>query len=171
MMLKKAIAEPGIVHVIVESPAGASTKIKHEPALDAFSLSRPLPVGMVYPHDWGFIPGTRAPDGDPVDALVLNEGTTYPGLVIASRPLGVLRLEQNAAKGGGRERNDRIVAVPRSARRNGARHVNDLPPPVREELEQFFVNAVFFEPKEPRLLGWGGPDEAWTLIEGAQIEE
>ena len=93
-----AIPGPGLIHVVVESPAGATNKIKHEPGLGAFVLSRPLPLGMSYPHDWGFVPGTRAPDGDPLDALVLNEGTTYPGLIITARPIGVLRLEQNRKK-------------------------------------------------------------------------
>ena len=76
----------GVLNVVVESPAGATSKIKWEIELEAFVLSRPLPLGMAYPHDWGFVPGTRAEDGDPVDALVLSEGTTYPGLVISSLP-------------------------------------------------------------------------------------
>ena len=84
----------GVLNVVVESPAGATSKIKWEIELEAFALSRPLPLGMAYPHDWGFVPGTRAEDGDPVDALVLSEGTTYPGLVIPSLPLGVVRLER-----------------------------------------------------------------------------
>ena len=75
-----------VLNVVVESPAGATSKIEWEIELAAFALSRPLPLGMAYPHDWGFVPGTRAEDGDPVDALVLSEGTTYPGLVIRASP-------------------------------------------------------------------------------------
>jgi inorganic pyrophosphatase len=57
----EAIAEPGLVHVVVESPAGATSKIKHEPRLGAFALSRPLPLGMSYPHDWGFVRARARP--------------------------------------------------------------------------------------------------------------
>jgi inorganic pyrophosphatase len=161
-----AIAERGVIRVVIESPAGATTKIKHDPEIDEFVMSRPLPLGLAYPHDWGFVPGTRAPDDDPLDALVLSEGTTYPGLVIAARPIGVLRLEQKA-KRGGRERNDRVLAVAKTSRRAEIQTFADLPVRMREELEQFFVNAVFFENKDPALLGWGGPDEAWALVQAS----
>jgi len=161
------IPRPGLIHVVVESPAGATSKIKHDPRLGAFTLSRPLPVGMSYPHDWGFVPGTRAPDGDPLDALVLSEGTSYPGLIITARPLGLLRLEQNRKEGGGRERNDRLIAVAASASRREEKAVSELPRRLLEELERFFVNVVFFEAKEPKLLGWGGPDDAWLLVSSA----
>ena len=166
----KAIPRPGLIHVVVESPAGATTKIKHDPELGAFTLSRPLPLGMSYPHDWGFIPGTRAPDGDPLDVLVLSEGTTYPGLIIAARPIGVLRLEQNRKKDGGRERNDRLIAVASASRRE-VTGASELPLRLREELEQFFVNVVFFQAKDPKLLGWGGPDDAWLLVSSSMMSE
>lgn len=165
----EAIAKPGLIHVVVESPAGATSKIKHDPRLGAFALSRPLPLGMSYPHDWGFVPGTRAPDGDPLDALVLSEGTSYPGLITTARPLGLLRLEQNRKNGGGRERNDRLIAVAASSSRREEKTVSELPRRLREELEQFFVNVVFFEAKEPRLLGWGDPHEAWLLVSSSLV--
>jgi inorganic pyrophosphatase len=156
-------AGEGEIHVLVESPAGATTKIKWEPALGLFTLSRPLPLGQAYPHDWGFVPGTKAADGDPLDALVLSEGTTYPGLVIRARPIGIVLLEQNA-EGGGRERNDRLVTVACSAARREVQDTSDLTRRIQEEIEQFFLNVTFFEPKEAVILGWGGPEEAWKQV-------
>ena len=154
-----------VLNVVVESPAGSTNKIKWDPEIEAFGLSRPLPLGVSYPHDWGFVPGTRGSDGDPIDALVLSEGTTFPGVVLGVRPIGVVRLEQNRKQGGGRERNDRIIAVVANGpRRETVRSTDDLPPRVREELEQFFLDAVFFENKSARLLGWAGPEEAWKLV-------
>ena len=161
----------GVLNVVVECPAGATNKIKWDLDLETFALSRPLPLGMAYPHDWGFVPGTRAEDGDPVDALVLSEGTTYPGLVIPSRPIGVVRLEQNRKKGGGRERNDRIIAVAASARRHPLRSAAELAPRMREELERFFLNVVFFEDKDPSLLGWGDAGEAWQLVRESPVAD
>jgi inorganic pyrophosphatase len=163
-----ASPEPGVVNVVIESPAGADAKIKWEPQPGVFTLSRPLPLGLRYPHDWGFVPGTKAEDGDPLDALVISDVTSFPGVVIRARPLGVVRLEQNRKNGGGRERNDRIVALPVNATRREASSFRDLPGRVREEIEQFFVSATRLEKKDPVVLGWGDPDEVWDLIRRAR---
>jgi inorganic pyrophosphatase len=160
-----ATPSDGVMNLVVESPAGSTTKIKWDAKMEAFAMSRPLPLGVAYPHDWGFVPGTQGPDGDPIDALALSEGTTFPGLVLAARPLGVVRLEQNRKHGDGRERNDRIIAVVANApRREDLRSIDDLSPRVRQELEQFFLDVTFFENKDARLLGWAGPAEAWALV-------
>jgi inorganic pyrophosphatase len=157
----------GGFHVVVESPRGATLKLKHDPKLDVFLAHRPLPLGFSYPYDWGFVPGTEAPDGDPVDALVYWDVRSAPGVVVPCRALGVLALEQDA-KAGGRERNDRILAVPLVHPRGAAlRTFADLDPRVREEIEHFFTSSVFFEPKDPRVLGWQPPATADQLIGGA----
>jgi inorganic pyrophosphatase len=70
-----AFRPDGSLNVVVESPRGATIKFKYEAAIDRIELSRPLPVGLAYPHDWGFVPSTRASDGDPVDALIAWDGT------------------------------------------------------------------------------------------------
>jgi inorganic pyrophosphatase len=158
-------SKDGRLHVIVESPAGATAKLKWDAEVGLFVLSRPLPLGLSYPHHWGFVPGTRAADGDPLDALVLADGTSFPGLLLPSRPLGVVRLEQNRKSGGGRERNDRVVAVAAAgARHTEVRSHEDLPTRVRQEIERFFLDAVFFEHKDATILGWGGPDDAWEVV-------
>jgi inorganic pyrophosphatase len=149
-------SKDGLLHVVVESPAGSTAKIKWEPELQVFALSRPLPLGLSYPYDWGFVPATRAADGDPLDALVLSEGTSFPGLLIRCRPLGVVRLEQNRKSGKGRERNDRTIAVAERAPRRDLRRHDELPARVRAEIEQFFLNVTFFEDKDAKVLGWGG---------------
>jgi inorganic pyrophosphatase len=159
-----ASPDKGIIHVVIESPRGATSKLKFDPALDAFTLSRPLPLGMSYPHDWGFVPGTRAADGDPLDALVLSEGTTYPGLVIRAIPIALVLLEQDARKKKGRERNDRLVAVPERAPRDEYRSPGDLPARVRQEVERFFVDVTFFEQKHAEVLGWEGPGPALAAV-------
>ena len=163
-----ARAASGAVHVVIESPKGSRVKLKWDPALGAITLSRPLPSGLSYPYDWGFVPGTLADDGDPLDALVYWDAGSYPGVVLACRPVGVVKLEQDRKGNGARIRNDRILAVPVKDERGAAlASALDLPCRVRDELEQFFLHTIVFEPKNPRLLGWGGPDEAAALLDAA----
>src|ERR1044072_2100352 len=77
------------IHVVVETPRFARAKFKYEPVLGAFVLSRSLTLGLSYPFDWGFVPSTVAPDGDPIDALILHNVTTSPGVVLRCRPIGI----------------------------------------------------------------------------------
>src|ERR687886_1081384 len=101
----------GSIHVVIETPRGAKAKLKYEPEMRVFVLSKSLITGLTYPHDWGFVPSTIAEDGDPLDALVIHEAATFPGLVIKCKPIGVLEVLQHDKKKK-KERNDRIMEVP-----------------------------------------------------------
>jgi inorganic pyrophosphatase len=159
-----AFADDDSVNVVVESPRGSTLKFKYDANHGVMMLSRPLPVGLAYPHDWGFIPSTRAPDGDPLDAIVIWDGVSYPGVVVPCRPIGVLRVEQTNVVSGGRERNDRLVVLPTKAPRwDSHRSIFDFAERVRLELRQFFLAAVAFEAKDLEILGWAGPDDAIAL--------
>ena len=160
MLALPARDREGGVHVVIETPQGSRVKLKYSRDLGALVLSRPLALGVTYPFDWGFVPSTRAPDGDPVDAMVLSDAPSWPGIVVSCRPIAVLEVEQNA-KSGGRERNDRIVAEPIAARRPTI----ELTERVRGELEAFFVAATLFEGKDLRLLGWADAAAAQALID------
>lgn len=170
-MTPPAFRADGSINVIVETPRGSQAKFKLDPETGAMMLSRPLPSGIVYPYDWGFIPSTRASDGDPLDAMILWDGTGFPGLVVASRLIGVLRVEQKSQATGGRERNDRVFALPIKAPRSEmVRSIFDLPERVRLELEQFFQTVVAFEEKEIALLGFAGPEEAERVVRASVVE-
>ena len=161
-----ARSKNGAFHVVVESPSGSRVKLKYDPQLRAFKFSRPLIAGLFYPCDWGFIPGTAAPDGDPLDALVFSDLATFPGVIIECRALGVIRLKQNQKSAAGRERNDRLIAVPiKMPRFETFRKPADLPLRWRQELEEFFLATTRFQKKNAKILGWAGAAEGERLVD------
>lgn len=158
--------QDGSLNVIVETPRGSTAKFKYDDRDHLIRLSRPLPSGLRYPYDWGCVASTRAADGDALDAMVLWDGTSYPGVIIAARCIGVLRVEQKNLQTGARERNDRVLTVPVKAHHFDR---GTLTPRLRAELEQFFMAAVAFEGKDVRLLGWGDADEADAIVREAEV--
>jgi inorganic pyrophosphatase len=97
------LTEDGDVHVVVETPRGSRAKFAYDPNLETFVLSKSLLTGLTYPHDWGFVPSTKADDGDPLDIMVIHDAATCPGIVLTCRVIGILQIEQKS-KGGRAER-------------------------------------------------------------------
>jgi len=158
--------ESGNVLCVVEAPRGSRVKLKYDPKLGAVLLGRPLPLGLHYPFDWGFVPGTRAADGDPIDAMVLHDAPTFPGVAIPSKLIGVVRVRER--KAGRTRRNDRLIAVAVDAPRfDDLRHARRLPKRTRDEIEHFFHMVPAFTPKQVTILGWDGPREATRLLKEA----
>jgi inorganic pyrophosphatase len=163
-----AFGAKGEIHVVAESPRGSAVKLKYEPRLGAFAVSRALPLGLVYPFDWGFIPGTLAADGDPVDALVVHDSATFPGVVLPCKALGVVELSQRG-EDGERQRNDRIIAMPVWHDRLGElERATQLPSRLRKEIEQFFLDATFFTGKKPKIIGWGSPKKGHSIVKAGE---
>ena len=174
LSLIPAFAGGDLFHVVVESPRGSNLKLKYEPRWDAMSISRPLPLGVSFPFDWGFVPSTQAADGDPLDALVLWDVASYPGVVLRCRAVGVLYVEQNRANHdrSARIRNDRILAIPEEARRERAVvDVDALTPRLRDELAQFTLAATALEGKDVSVLGWGTASDALALVSASLLPQ
>ncbi|WFU38904.1 inorganic diphosphatase [Bradyrhizobium sp. CB82] len=151
------------VHAVVETPRGSSCKLEFDPKLKVFTLAKPLMAGLTHPYDWGFIPSTKAEDGDPLDVLVIHDSQTHPGVVLRCRPIGVVEVSQKS--NGKVERNDRLFAVPdRSPLETDLQDVRRLPIRAVEELEQFFRATDALEKKELKFLGWHGPGHAVKTI-------
>jgi inorganic pyrophosphatase len=163
-------AEQNIFHVVIESPRGSTLKLKYRSECEAMGISRPLPAGLVFPFESGFVPSTRNADGDPVDAFVVWDVSSFPGVVLTCRALGVLRVEQNAVNfdASRRIRNDRVIALPIETRREADwQTLDDVPERIRQEWIQFTVAAGALDGKDATAVGWGGPDDALSLIKSA----
>jgi inorganic pyrophosphatase len=161
-----AFTEDGDVRVVIETPRGSRAKLAYDPELKTFTLSKSLLVGLTYPHDWGFVPSTKADDGDPLDIMVVHDAATFPGLVLTCRVIGILQIEQKSKSKS--ERNDRLFAVPgKSHSEQGLRDVRDLSKPMQEELERFFIATDELEDKKLEIIGWKGPKVALKAIKEA----
>jgi inorganic pyrophosphatase len=151
------------IRVVVESPRGSRVKIGYDPELEVFAIDRELVLGLAYPYDWGFVPSTLAQDGDPLDAMVLGDSHTYPGVVLAGRAIGVARVTEPAKKG--RIANDRVLFAPADEERYAEMtDVRALSKRARQELERFFLSATLFDKRDVRLEGWDGPKAALKLV-------
>ena len=156
-------ADKNHIFAVVETPRGSSCKLDFDPKLRVFTLAKPLMTGLTYPYDWGFIPSTKAQDGDPLDVLIIHDAATYPGLVLQCKPIGVLEIVQSSK--GKKERNDRVFVVPdRSPFEGDLQDIRHLPARAIDELEKFFEATDALESKKLRFLGWRGPDRAIKTI-------
>ena len=99
-----SLTEDGDVQVVVETPRGSRAKFAYDPKLETFALSKSLLTGLTYPHDWGFVPSTKADDGDPLDIMVIHDAATFPGVVLACRVIGILQIEQKSKRKSGAQR-------------------------------------------------------------------
>jgi len=157
---------PDDVNVIVEVPIGGEP-IKYELDKEAGTLvvDRFLHTPMRYPGNYGFVPHTLSEDGDPIDVLVANTRPIVPGAVINVRPVGVLKMQDEA---GGDEK---VIAVPMPKLTKRYAHVHeytDLPEITLQQMQHFFEHYKDLEPgKWVKVLGWGNAAEAKKLIREA----
>lgn len=165
--LKPIDDEAGILQVVVETPKGSRNKFAFDPEQRVFTLRKVLPAGMSFPYDFGFVPRTIAPDGDPIDVLLLMDEPAFPGVIVRSRLIGVIEGVQ--IEGKKKNRNDRLLAVAEANHLYAnVKRPKDLDGQFLKELEEFFVNYHRLEGKEYKLLGCKDAHVAMRLIEDAQ---
>jgi inorganic pyrophosphatase len=162
------IDDEGRVRVVLESPQGSRNKLKYEPTIDSFSLSASLPAGMAFPFDFGFFPGTLAPDGDPLDVLVIMDAPAYPGVTVPVTLLGVIEAEQSE-DGKPPFRNDRLIAVAEgSTERGELRRLSDLDDALLTQIESFFATYDRLTGKAFKPIARRGPRRARKLLDAAR---
>ena len=143
---------------------GSRNKFKFDEKIGTYALAGVLPQGMVFPHAFGFVPGTRAADGDPEDVLVIMDVPVFTGCVVPTRLIGVIEADQTEEDGKA-ERNDRLIAVAAHSRDySDVKSLKDLNDNMLDEIEKFFVNYNKEKGKKFKVLGRKGPREALKLL-------
>ena len=87
------------VYAVVETPRGSTCEVDFDPELRVFTLAKPLMAGLAYPYDWGFIPSTKAEDGDPLDVLVSTMRRPIPAWSFGASPSGFSRSSRRRREG------------------------------------------------------------------------
>lgn len=156
----EAQPKPGIVNVLIEIPAGSKNKYEFDKDLNAFALDRVLYASVHYPYDYGFIPNTLADDGDPLDGMVIMDQPTFPGCVIAARPIGMLGMID------GGDSDEKILCVPdKDPRYAGVTSLKDIPQHRLDEIAEFFRTYKNLEKKETKITGWQDVDAVKPLVD------
>ncbi|HLS58300.1 MAG TPA: inorganic diphosphatase [Paracoccaceae bacterium] len=158
---------PQDINVIIEITGGAAggAPVKYEIDKDsgAVFVDRVVNTPMFYPCNYGFVPNTLHADGDPTDVLVLCDFPLQPGVVIRCRPVGVLKMEDEAGM------DDKLVAVPVAKVDPFQAHVNDvadIPAKTRDRIKHFFEHYKDLEEgKWVKVIGWGDRAEAESILQ------
>lgn len=156
--------EPLIFDVTIEIPAGSRNKYEVDHETGRIRLDRMLFTSTRYPHDYGFIEDTLGQDGDPLDALVMTQEPTFPGVVIRCRAVGMFRMTDEA---GG---DDKVLCVPSGdPRLEHLRDIFHIAEFDRLEIQHFFEVYKDLEPgKSVEGASWEGRQEAEDEIRASQ---
>ena len=150
------------IEVTVEIPTGSRNKYEYDHARGRYVLDRVLYSSVHYPCDYGFIEGSLADDGDPLDVLIVIAEPTFPGCVVRARPIGVLDMKDDKGH------DYKILAVAHDDPRwERVAALEDISPHRLREIENFFETYKALEGRETDVSGWLGVDDAWQIIDAA----
>lgn len=159
MEIKTGKDVPNEINVIIEIPMhGEPVKYEVDKESGALFVDRFMATAMFYPANYGYIPNTLSEDGDPVDVLVVTPVPLISGAVIACRPVGMLKMTDEAGV------DAKLLAVPTNKLSTMYHDVQthlDLPQHLLLTLEHFFSHYKDLEKgKWVKIEGWVGPEDA-----------
>lgn len=148
---------PNIINAIIEIPRGTSAKYEYDKVLGIFRLDRCLQSAMMYPANYGFIPGTLADDGDPLDVLIFNRTPIDRGTLVECKTIGVLNMNDDGHK------DYKILAVPLNHYRvyNTLNDIEDL---FLDVTKNFFEHYKDLNNKDVWVGKWHGKQRAKKII-------
>ena len=154
---------PEEFNVIIEIPMNADPiKYEVDKETGAIFVDRFMSTAMHYPTNYGYVPNTLSGDGDPVDVLVVTPVPLLPGVVVTCRPIGILKMLDEAGEDG------KVLAVPIPSvlsLYSKWQKPEDLSPARTKSIAHFFEHYKDLEEgKWVKVLGWEGPEAACKEI-------
>ena len=160
LSLIPAQPKDGIVNVLIEIPGGSKNKYEYDKDMQAFALDRVMYSSVVYPFDYGFVPNTLADDGDPLDGMVIMDEPTFPGCVIAARPIGYLEMID------GGEADEKMLCVPADDPRYAdVKDIGDIEQHRLDEIAEFFRTYKNLQKKKVEIGEWKNAAAVAPLVE------
>ena len=152
------------IKCVVEIPKGSRNKYEYDRDAGGITLDRFLSSSVVYPTDYGFVPGTLALDGDTLDALICVSEPTFPGCIVFCKPIGLFEMEDEKGV------DSKVLCVPcDDPGWNALERLDDLPQVLRNEISQFFEIYKDLEPGKATIVkGWRDRDAALEEISSAR---
>ena len=153
-------------NVVVEIPKGSQDKYEYDEKLDAIKLDRVLYGAQTFPFNYGFIPQTRADDGDHADAVVFSTNPLVVGAVVSCRAIGFMEMIDSG------EGDNKIISVPvKDPRFTDIESLDDLPEHALKEIRNFFETYKVLQNKKVEVKGFAGKDRAIKELEDTRKAE
>ncbi len=153
---------PNIVNCVVEIPKDTNVKYEYDPNLDIFKVDRCLITAMRYPVNYGFVPQTKADDGDPLDVIIYSRFSFATGCVSECKIIGGLDMTENGKK------DYKIIGVPMFI--ESVNHIKDLKGDWLEVTRDFFKNYKNVEKKKVTVGKWFTSSKAKTITKQSVIK-
>lgn len=148
-----------LVHALIEIPLGSKNKYELNKQTGRIQLDRVLYAAMIYPAEYGIVENTLAPDGDPLDILVICSDPTFPGCIVPARVLGYLSMVDN-----GKLDYKLISVVDCDPRYADVQELSDLSPFVLKEISNFFANYKVLQNVTVEVGEYHSKQEAVDII-------
>ena len=149
-----------VLNALIEIPLNSKNKYEVDPETGRIHLDRVLYSAMNYPTEYGIVENTLAPDGDPLDILVICKEPTFPGCIVPARVLGYLSMIDD-----GKLDYKLIAVVDCDPRYDNVNELQDLPAFELEEIENFFQNYKVLQGVKVETAGYYNREDARRIIE------
>jgi len=154
---------PSVVNVVIEVQKGSRNKIEVDKKSGRLFLDRVNGTLLGYPADYGYIPDTLCDDGDPLDALIVNDEPLPHGVVVPARPVGVLYFEDDG------EMDEKLICVAdKDISKDHIKSLDDLGAAFKKNVEHFYKHYKDWkgnwEGASAELKGWGDAEAAQKVI-------
>ncbi len=155
------------VHAIIETCKNSPHKYALKNKYGIIALKEVLPDGMHWPYDYGFIPGTLAPDGDPLDILVITQEGLFSGCLVTVRVLGAIRELKNGIE------NDRLISTLLPSKgapqpSDDYKDIADVPEPLLLEIKNFLKSYSEQQGNRIKIKGTVNATRALRIVEKTQ---